>query len=172
MQGPVGPQGPTGSLPGHWGSFWDVSTQTASASNTPTPMLYRQADPAGEGVSIQNGSDITVATTGVYNIQFSAQLDKDNNQTASVDIWLASRPAGGSWAAVAWTDTSVPIPTDVDQAVAAWNFVVDAAAGDQFRIMWSTTNATRSRIAAVPARTTPVTVPGIPSLILTVTQAR
>lgn len=169
-QGVAGPQGPTGTLPGYWGSFWDVLTQTASASNTPTPMLYRQADPSSTGVSIQNGSDITIANQGVYNIQFSAQLDKDNSQVATVDIWLSHKPAGGSWANVDWTDTELPIPTDVDQAVAAWNFVVSAAAGDQFRIIWSTTSATRSRIAAVAPRTTPATIPGIPSVILTVTQ--
>jgi hypothetical protein len=135
-------------------------------------MLYRQTEPASTGITIVGDSDITMATTGIYNLQFSAQLDKDNAQTALVDIWLAKKPAGGSWLDVEWTDTQIPIPTDVDQAVAAWNFIVDASAGDAYRIMWSTTNSIRSRILARPPRTTPLAVPGIPSVILTVTQAR
>ena len=117
------------------------------------------------GVSVTSGSRITLAHAGVYNIQFSAQL-YNGSGASKVDIWLAKNGT-----AVAFTNTQESIPAN-ERVVAAWNFVVEAAAGDYFEIMWYSPD-TNTVITAVGSRQVGLyTIPAIPSLILTVTQAK
>jgi hypothetical protein len=52
--------------------------------------------------------------------------------------------------------------------VAAWNFLVNAAAGDYYELKWSSADTT-AQIHAASAGTNP-TRPAIPSVILSVTQ--
>lgn len=53
------------------------------------------------GVSVVSGSRITLANAGIYNIQFSAQIDKSDAGNDDIDIWLAKNGAN-----VSWTNTS------------------------------------------------------------------
>ena len=110
-------------------------------------------------------SRITVAKAGVYNIQFSAQLQRTaSGSNKTVNIWL---DRNGS--AVATTNTQVLLSgaSGVDsRIVAAWNFVLRLDAGDYVRLMWLT-NDIHNEIAYVP---TAGGMPAIPSLITTVTQ--
>ena len=55
------------------------------------------------------------------------------------------------------------------QIVPAWNFVVNATAGDYYELMWATPD-THIEILAQVAQTTPFVHPAIPSVILTVAQ--
>jgi len=100
----------------------------------------------------------------MYNIQFSAQLDKTDAGTDLVDIWLA---LNGQNNPVPWTNTSVAVSTTL-KSVAAWNFVVELQANDFVQLMWSSPDA-NMRLFSQPATTNP-TRPGIPSVIVTVTQ--
>ena len=54
------------------------------------------------------------------------------------------------------------------KTIAAWNYVVDAAANDNFELVWQTTDANIQLINAAASGN----VPDIPSIILTVTQVR
>ena len=187
-QGPEGPTGPQGiqGVPGAqgpageagpaaqpWvpavGSFYDTTTQVLIAANNAQPMTLNQAtDGAGgviaRGVSVVAPGRITVAEAGVYNIQFSAQLDKTDAGTDLVDIWLA---INGQNNPVPWTNTSVAVSTTLKN-VAAWNFVIELQANDFVQLMWSSPDA-NMRLFSQPAATNP-TRPGIPSVIVTVIQ--
>jgi hypothetical protein len=187
--GPLGPQGLTGAtgLPGangsngvdgrngvdgfipHFGSFYDTTTQTITSINTPKEMTFNQVTPGvngvtADGVSVISASRVTVSSTGTYNVQFSAQLAKTDAGNDTMDIWL--RIDGVD---VPWSNTEITIPSSQRQ-VAAWNFVFDLSAGQYFELMYSSADI-NSRILAAPAQTNP-TRPGIPSVILTVTQVR
>jgi hypothetical protein len=117
---------------------------------------------SANGVSIGSPSSrIYVANTGVYNIQFSAQLDKASGATGHIYIWL---DINGS--TVANSATVVAIQGTSAECVAAWNFVVPLTAGQYFRLMWSTDDTNIQLTAAAAA----APVPAIPSVILTVTQ--
>lgn len=165
-QGIPGVNGTNGLVP-KYGSFYDTTTQTVDAINTPKAMTFNEITPgvngvSANGVSIVSNSQVTVSTTGVYNIQFSAQLAKTDQGNDTMDIWLRIDESD-----VSWSDTEITIPSSQRQ-VAAWNFVVELSAGQHFQLMYSSADI-NSRILAVPPQTGPIR-PGIPSVILTVTQ--
>ena len=114
------------------------------------------------GVSIVGGSQITFAHAGVYNIQFSAQLDKTGSNSDFIDIWL--RQDGVD---VPWSNTALTI-AGAARSVAAWNFIVTVADGGNVQLMWSSPTATMEIVSA-PAATGP-TRPAVPSLIVTATR--
>ena len=173
VAGATGPAGEAGPAAEPWvpaaGSFYDTTTQVLIAANSAQPMTLNQATDGNggviaRGVSVVAPGRITVAEAGVYNIQFSAQLDKTDAGTDLVDIWLA---INGQNNPVPWTNTSVAVSTTL-KSVAAWNFVIELNANDFVQIMWSSPDV-NMRLFSQPAATNP-TRPGIPSVIVTVTQ--
>lgn len=145
----------------HYGSFYDTTTQTAAAINTAYAMSYNNTAESN-GVYIGSPtSRVYVSNDGVYNIQFSTQLDKASGATGYIYIWL---DIDGT--SVANSATVVAIQGTSAETVAAWNFVVSLNAGQYFRLMWSTDD-TAVQLTAASAS---APVPAIPSVILTVTQ--
>lgn len=145
----------------HYGSFYDTTTQTAAAISTAYAMTFNSTA-SSNGVYIGSPtSRVYVSNTGVYNIQFSAQLDKASGAAGHTYIWL---DIDGT--SVANSASEVAIQGTTAEMVAAWNFVVSLTAGQYFRLMWSVDD-TNIQIKAVSAA---APVPAIPSVILTVTQ--
>jgi hypothetical protein len=150
---------------GYYGAFFDLTTQTAAAINTPYAMKLNNTS-LSNGVSIVSNSRITIANTGVYNIQFSAQFYRTNSGTDVLDIWLRKNGVD-----VADSNTQFVMSGGVvaSQVVPAWNFVVSAVSGDYYELMWATPD-THIELLYAPAQTSPFNHPAIPSVILTVTQ--
>jgi len=72
---------------GYYGNFFDTTTQTVIGINTYQPVRLNTTDLSNQ-VSIANSSHIVVANSGVYNIQFSLQIDKTQGSQAHIYIWL------------------------------------------------------------------------------------
>jgi hypothetical protein len=145
----------------HYGSFYDTTTQTAAAINTAYAMTFNTTAESN-GVYIGSPtSRVYVNESGVYNIQFSAQLDKAAGATGIIFIWLDINGTS-----VAHSGTKVAIQGTAAECVAAWNFVVSLDAGQYFRLMWSTDDTDVHLLA----NTSVAPCPEIPSVILTVTQ--
>ncbi len=145
---------------GSYGSFFDTTTQTASLANTAYPMRFNTTD-ITNGVSISGSSNnfIKIANAGVYDLQFSAQLARSaGSGTEDVLIWLRKNGTDLSWTN---TDVTFVGSSNVRQ-VAAWNWFLNAAAGDAYEIVWSTTSAN----IVIEANPTPN--PDVPSIIATV----
>lgn len=151
-----------GSSSGYCGSFYDTTIQTNPVANVPNAMTFNTTS-ISEGVSIVSNSQITIANTGRYNIQFSAQIDKTDSGTDYIDIWLRKNGTD-----VAWSNTRVEADKNDAKVVAAWNWVEEVNAGDHYQIMWSSAD-TDLRLFAQTGLNSPVR-PSIPSVILTVTQ--
>jgi len=144
---------------GAYGSFYSNQAQSASAINTATAITYNVSD-LENNVAIVDNSKITVQTTGVFNIQFSAQLHDTAGGSSTIDIWLAKN-------GTAISNTNTKIVMDANSYnVAAWNFFVDAVADDYFEIMWATSDIDLVIETEAPG----VVHPGTPSVILTVNQ--
>ena len=116
------------------------------------------------GVSISGSTSpfntyIKTQNAGVYNIQFSAQIDKTDSGTDEIVIWLRKN-------GIDLTDSATTLTTVGNNAksVAAWNWFVTSAAGDYYQIIWRSLD-TNMRLLAEPISGTH---PGIPSVILTV----
>lgn len=143
-----------------YGVFSDTTTQTAAAINTAYAVTFNTTD-ISNGVYIgATTSQVFVDRLGIYNFQFSAQLDQAAAAAHDVYIWAdingTTQPNTG---------TKVTLVGNNAATVAAWNFVFRLNAGDYFRLMWSTSN-TACQITAAAAV---APVPAIPSVILTVT---
>ena len=112
------------------GSFYDTQTQSTLA-NTPTPMRIRNNVLAND-CSIVDFTKITTNQTGVFNVQFSAQLYRTSGGTnAHVDIWFALNGIN-----IDNSNTRITIANNSHYIVASWNFVLAMSENDYIEIMW------------------------------------
>ena len=121
-----------------YGAFSDFTDQTTTI-NTATLMGLSVTDFSNE-VSLQTGSKITVANAGVYNLQFSVQLQNLDNAPQDVFIWLKQNGTDitGSTGLVglpARKSAGVPF-----HDIKGWNYFLSMNANDYVQIYWSTTN--------------------------------
>lgn len=138
-----------------YGAFSSDQDQTATA-NTATLMTFNTTDFAND-VSISS-SEITVATDGIYNLQFSAQFV--NTDTAFQDVYIWLRQNGVD---IPGSTGFVSIPnrhagTD-GHAIVGWNYFLSMAANDHVEIYWSVPNVavTIQHLAASGTPTKPST---------------
>ena len=144
-----------------FGSFTSNATQTNSNVGNAVYMTLNN-DEGSNGVSIVSSSQITVARTGRYNLQFSAQLEKTDSGTDQVEIWLTKN---GS--AVANSATQLELAGNGAKAVAAWNWVDNVtSANTYYQIAWGSSDA-NVQLTAIPSANTLSGV-AVPSLIVTV----
>lgn len=170
--GPTGATGATGAAGGFgaYGSFYDTATLALTSAGTAYAFPLNTTD-FSSGVSIVDNNKITMANAGKYNIAFSIQILNSANAGRILTIWLSKNgTTPDRW--VTWTSTDVYVgtATDSERAVAAWNFFVDAAAGDSYSLMVATNGTGISVLAGNSANTTPVGIPAVPSTIVTVNQ--
>ena len=104
-------------------------------------------------------SRIYVAETGVYNIQYSLQIDHGSGNAARIYVWLRINGVD-----VPNTAIKAVIQGSDSEIVLAWNYLETLKSNDYFELMWSTDNP--DVIIAAFAASAPV--PEIPSVILTV----
>ncbi len=146
--------------PRPYGSFYSNVDQTNPVANAVNLMTYNQTvDFFNVSIGAIN-SRVYVAEEAIYNIQFSAQLDKSGGSASAVYIWL--RLNGQN---VANSATKVTIDGPNSEIVAAWNFVLPLAENDYFELAWQSSD-TNVFLAEEPASGN---VPEIPSVIITVT---
>jgi len=144
-----------------YGSFYDTTTQTVAIDGI-AAMKFNSTDTAATlGVSIENNSQITVNKSGIYNITFSAQLERTTGgQPKQVSIWLRKNGID-----VPNTNTHVSVQGAAKFLVAAWNFFIQLNAFEHCEIMWTQDDAID--IVHNNANTT-IPHPATPSIILTV----
>ena len=148
----------SGIVTGYYGNFFDTTTQTIVGVNTHQPVTINTTDISNQ-VSIANSSHIVVANSGVYNIQFSLQIDKTQGSGAHIYIWLRKNGLD-----VPNSATELAVQGTSSEIVAAWNFVVASNANDYYELMISATDV-HIRLKAVSASGV---VPAIPSVIVSV----
>jgi hypothetical protein len=141
------------------GAFSSLVTQSGSA-NVSQSMNFETTD-ISSGVSIVSNSQITLANSGTYNIQFSAQVLAD---TGADDVYIWLKKNGTNVSASA----GHVVLSNNEELIAAWNYVVDAAASDYFELVWQNTAGD----AVLLSEAASGNIPSIPSIILTVTQVR
>jgi hypothetical protein len=145
-----------------YGAFSSGVDQTTTA-NTATLMTLNTTDFSND-VSISS-SKITVANAGIYNLQFSVQLENTDNAPQDVFIWLKQNGVD-----IAGSTGKVGMParkgvSDPFHAIYGWNYFVSMTAGQYIEIYWSTTNAAVT-IQFYPASASP-TKPATQSVVAT-----
>jgi hypothetical protein len=146
--------------PKPYGSFYSTQDQTNPVADAVNKMTFnRTVDAFNVSIGTIN-SRVYVSEEAIYNIQFSAQVDKLGGGNAYMYIWLMINGQN-----VPNTATKITIDGPNAEIVAAWNFVVPLAENDYFELAWSSPD-TDVILAEEPISGS---VPEIPSIIMTVT---
>jgi hypothetical protein len=149
---------------GYYAMYQDVLTQTVAVINTGYPIKFRTLD-FSNGVTVVSDSRITFANTGIYNLQFSVQLQNSDTQEHDVTIWLRKNGVDvvGSAGFVAVVSKHGGINGHV---LPSWNYLLDVVAGEYYELVWSATS-TQVTMPFIAAGSPP---PSTASAIFTVTQ--
>lgn len=146
---------------GWYGVFCSTGSQTNPVANISRSMKLDTTEHTN-GVSVVAGSRITFAHTGVYNIQFSAQLESTTAGDKDVHVWFKKNGTN-----IARSNTTINVAKQAgDKVVAAWNYIDTSNANDYIEIMWQANDTTMQLHASTATGNLPVT----PSVIVTATQ--
>lgn len=121
-----------------YGAFQDITSQTATV-NTATLMLLRVVDFSNE-VTISS-SKITVANAGIYNLQFSVQIQNFDNAPQDMFIWLRQNGVDIIGSTGKFGMPGRKSATDPYHDIKGWNYFLSMNAGDYVEIYWSVTSA-------------------------------
>ena len=149
--------------PKPFASFYDTTTQTNPVANAINLMSLNSTYDSGNGAqfSIQKDTNkVFIGEDGVYNIQFSAQLDNTGGGAQIAYIWIRINGVD-----VPYSASKMVVNGPNDEKIAAWNWVLLFKNGDYFEIAWSSPST--NVILLAQAASSPV--PAIPSVILTAT---
>ena len=143
-----------------YGAFHS-NVDVVTTINTPTPIPAEITD-FSSGVTVVANNQFTVASAGLYNLQFSSQLHHrgGGGSGETIEIWLVKNGT-----AIADSATRLIVPNS-RFVVAAWNFFVQLGAGEYAQLMYYTNNA-NIVIEYLPINGV---VPAIPSSIVTMTK--
>ncbi len=146
-----------------YGAFQDMTDQTAASANTAYAIKFDTTD-YSNGIYISNNSRINVRNSGIYNLQFSAQVTNTDTVINDIDIWL--RKNGSD---VFGSNGQVSVPNShggvAGRILPAWNYIIDLAANDYVELIWNTSN-TQVYLDFIAAQTSP-TRPATASIIAT-----
>jgi len=145
----------------HQGIFIDTTTQTPAVVNTAYPItLNTTIEHFGIDIDAAHTSRLVVTAGGVYNFQFSLQLD--NAGGGVINFWIWFRKNGLD---IVNSASHVVLNGPNASTVPSWNYVVTMNAGDYFELVYScdSLNGQIHYVAAAPP------VPAIPSVIITAT---
>lgn len=143
-----------------FGQFYDTTSQIAALPNVAYPITYNTTD-LSYGVRLRSPStsEIEVDTEGVYNFQFSVQLDKTSGGAAN--FWIWPRLNGVD---VPNSASQIQIQGNNHEIFSAANFMFDLKARDYLQFMWSVSDVSVQLQYFAAAGV----VPAIPSIIVTV----
>ena len=140
-------------------SYFDTTTQTNPVADAVNLFSFNSVISEYQITRSTPTSRIFINQTGVYNFQFSAQLDKTGGSASAVYIWPRINGVNLPDSA-----TKIVINGPNDEIVPAWNFVLVLEARDYFELAWQAADTA----VVVPYVAATGNIPAIPSIILTV----
>ena len=146
----------------NYGSFYDTTNQTTSASNTATKVTFNSTDFLSNGITGGATGNIVVPLAGIWNFQFSLQATNTDTSIHNAYAWFRQNGTD-----IPYTNSLTAVPNShggvSGQQIVAFNIYALAAANDVFSIMWGA-DSTQVSLTTVTAPVGPVS----PSAALTV----
>jgi len=131
-----------------YGAFQSTVDQTAALANTAYAMTLNTIDYAN-GVSVASSSRITVADSGIWNLQWSGQFENPDSQDHDVRVWLKINGT-----VVVGSTGFFAVPSKHGSvnghALVGWNYFLSLNASDYVELWWET-DSTQVSIQAYPA---------------------
>ena len=147
-----------------YGAFQDSTDQTAASTTTAYPMTFNTTD-FSNGVYLSNSSRLNVRNAGIYNVQFSVQLENQDSAQHDVDIWFRKNGTNITASNSKFTVPARKSASIFGHVIGAINYFVELAANDYIEIVWRT-ESTDVSLEQTPAESSP-TRPATPSVIAT-----
>jgi len=146
-----------------YGAFQSTVDQTAALANTAYAMTLNTTDYAN-GVSVASSSRITVADSGIWNLQWSGQFENPDSQDHDVRVWLKINGT-----VVTGSTGFFAVPSKHGSvnghALVGWNYFVSLNASDYIELWWETD----SNLVSIQAYPASGNYPSTASLIATMT---
>ena len=131
-----------------YGAFQSTVDQTAAATNTAYAMTLNTTDYAN-GVSVASSSRITVADSGIWNLQWSGQFENSDSQDHDVRVWLKINGT-----VVVGSTGFFAVPSSHGgingHNIVGWNYFLSLNSNDYVELWWET-DSTNISIQAYPA---------------------
>jgi hypothetical protein len=147
-----------------YGAFQDSTDQTAASTTVAYPMTFNTTD-FSNGVYLSNSSRMNVRNAGIYNLQFSVQLQNTDNAQHTVDIWFRKNGTDITASNSMFTVPARKSASIYGHLIGAINYFVELVANDYVEIVWRA-ESTLVSIEQLPTQTSP-TRPATPSVIAT-----
>jgi hypothetical protein len=141
-----------------YGSFYDTTTQAATVINTATAITFNNTD-LSNGVVLSTTSRVMVDTPGIYNFDTSFQLDKTAGGTGLFYLWFRLNGVD-----VPDSASQIRIQGNNAEVFSSLNYFFNLNAGDYVELIFSVDDLS----VQILAETAVAPHPGIPSIILTV----
>jgi hypothetical protein len=122
-----------------YGAFSSYTTQSTTA-NTATLLTLSNTDFSND-VTLATGSKITAANAGIYNLQFSVQIENLDVAPQDAYIWLKQNGTDIVGSTGVLGMPARKNPADPFHDIKGWNYFLSMNANDYVQIYWSTTNA-------------------------------
>jgi len=146
------------------GAFQDSTDQTAANTTTAYAVTFNTTD-FSNGVTIVSNSRITVADSGIWNLQFSIQFTNTTNSSQDVDVWFRVNGTNAANSNSRFGFAPRKGASDPYHIIAAMNYFLSLNATDYVEIMWRPTDI-GVQIEQYAASASP-TRPAVPSAIVT-----
>lgn len=140
------------------GLFFDTADQNITLANTAYPVVYNQTY-LSNAVTLSTTSRIEIGVSGIYNFQYSGQLESTNSSAKNVFLWIRRDGTDIGYSARAYT-----VSGSGAYAPIAYSFNIDMQAGQYLELMISASDTTVRLAADVAASPHP----GISSSVMTV----
>lgn len=132
--------------------------QIALVPSTAYALFFNTTD-FGNDISLSTTTRMTVAVAGIYNMQFSVQIENADNAPQDVFLWLRQNGTD-----IIGSTGKVGMPArkginDPSHDIKGWNYFLSMNAGDYVEIWWSTSgvNVTIPNYIATPLPDKPST---------------
>ena len=147
-----------------YGAWSDTTSQTGSTT-AGTAFTFNTQDVA-DSVTLVDNTKFTVPNTGVYDLQFSAELKNVDNTQHEVIIWFKVNGSDLANSATAITVPARKTSNIYGYSVAAWNIFLSLNSNDYVEIYWLPSSVQ----VTTAAQSSTATHPAIPSVIATLQQ--
>ena len=143
-----------------YGLFFNTADQTFPVANTDYPVVYNQTY-LDNAVVLQSGSTsrIEVSIGGIYNFQYSAQLESTNSSSKNFFLWI--RRDGVD---IGYSTRAYSISGGNTYRSLAYSFDIDMQAGQYLELIAAASDTSLE----INAETATAPHPGIPSSVMTV----
>lgn len=146
-------------LPRLYGAFSSTQTQTNAGASGINLVTVNTVD-IPDGITVVSGHQFTAQASGVYDLQFSAQLQTKNASDNVIEFYLRKNGLD-----IPNSNTALDVKGGQKKTVAAWNYFCPLASGEYVQLVWYSGDS-NMELTAVSGLTNPAR-PDIPSVIVT-----